>query len=83
VNLVAIMREIEELTMIESPRVLGRRAQLAKPSEVRSVLKVDVGALTSIAPRIKELPTILDSLTTEQEYVVCKKDHFLNYIELK
>jgi prolyl-tRNA editing enzyme YbaK/EbsC (Cys-tRNA(Pro) deacylase) len=69
--IVAIVRGDRRIDYGKASKALSRRIQLAKPSEVKAILGVDVGAVTPFSPRIKQIQVIMDPAIAEQEYIVC------------
>lgn len=69
--IVAVARGDRRVDLKRATQLLGSRATLATPREVKSVLGVDVGAVTPLLPRIKSLRVIVDPAILEHEYIVC------------
>ena len=69
--IVAIVRGDRRIDYGKAIKALSRRIRLAKPSEVKAVLGVGVGAVTPFSPRIKQIQVIIDPAIAEQEYIVC------------
>jgi prolyl-tRNA editing enzyme YbaK/EbsC (Cys-tRNA(Pro) deacylase) len=69
--IVAIVRSDRRIDYGKASKAIGARIQLAKPSEVKAVLDVEVGAVTPLSSRIKQIQVIMDPAIAEQEYIVC------------
>ena len=69
--LIAVVRGDRRLDLGKAERALGKRVSLAKPSEVKAVIGVEVGAVTPLSPKVKGLQVVLDPTILSQEFVVC------------
>lgn len=69
--LAAVVRGDRRVDLNKAEKVFGKRVSLARPNEVRSILGVDVGAVTPISARVKSLQVVLDPAIATQEFVVC------------
>jgi len=69
--LIAIVRGDRRIDYKKASSLLGGRVKLADPNVVKQVLGVEVGAVTPLSPRVRQLPVIVDPLITQHEYVVC------------
>jgi len=55
----------------KASQVLGSKARLASPDEVRQVLGFEVGAVTPVSPNVKRFMVVLDPAILRNEYIVC------------
>ncbi len=69
--IVVVARGDRRINLEKATQILGTRTTLATPREVKSVLGVEVGAVTPLLPCIKSLRVIVDPAILEYEYIIC------------
>lgn len=69
--LVALARGDRRVDLKKASQLLRKNVTLAKPNEVIKVLGVEVGAVTPISPKVKQVRVILDPAVLEKEYILC------------
>ncbi|MEM2201004.1 MAG: YbaK/EbsC family protein [Ignisphaera sp.] len=69
--IVVVARGDRRIDYKKISRLLNSSVSLAKASEVKDVLSLEVGAVTPLSPRVKSLKVLLDPAILQNDYVLC------------